>query len=678
MRSTQHSFRHRFIRFTMPLVMIAAAQGHAAIHTMETPCNPITGDVESQRIASSVVTAWIRTEPGTFRMGATPAPDVMKAGFRAYTGANWDEAPVHTVRITQPFRIAQSAVTMEEFSRFSPDYRARVEARGGQWQPNAPAVLVSWEDATAYCDWLSKKEGRPFRLPTEAEWEFAATKLNAQVEEWCLDWWAPYQAGPETDPLGPEDGMVRVIRGRSAKTRNGMDLVEVGGVVKRVPRKIPARLTDRSGSLPEDRRFEIGFRLVEAALPQGQHRAKEPSAQVYRNVSQKRVAWKPQENPDKPILEGGVEFIQKPADYASLPYWSRHHGPSLSWCDNGDLLAAVFTGPDDGSDQFAILLTRLRCGTTQWDPPARHWIAPDRNVACPYLFHTPSGDIDFFATLSSSKGPQHALVRQISKDHGTTWSAPKIVHEWPTKPASLKTWEGEPRLWAHLPIVTLSDGTWIMPSDVSGGHYCGTVLFESNDNGETWRERTRFGWNAEGFAKKGGQSGWIAGIHAPFVVSADGSFLAFGRTNDIEGHAPMSVSSDGGRTWNHQASPFPPIGSAQRPVLMRLSEGPLLFISFTGLGKEITAKKAGISMMDVNGKVTDGYGTFAALSFDEGKTWKHHKLIPMDPTKNPWDSQASGYLACVQSPDGMIHLVSSSRYFRFNLAWLKTPMPAVK
>ncbi|MHC4620164.1 MAG: formylglycine-generating enzyme family protein, partial [Planctomycetota bacterium] len=100
------------------------------------------------------------------------------------------------------------------------------------------AAGVSWYEAVAFCEWLSKKEGRPYRLPTEAEWEYAcragstslyssgdrpprAGRANAwglknmhtSVREWCLDWHGEYPAAEQVDPVGPEYGMARVVRG---------------------------------------------------------------------------------------------------------------------------------------------------------------------------------------------------------------------------------------------------------------------------------------------------------------------------------------------------------------------------------------------------------------------------------------------------------------------------------
>jgi hypothetical protein len=205
-------------------------------------------------------------------------------------------------------------------------------------------------------------------------------------------------------------------------------------------------------------------------------------------------------------------------------------------------------------------------------------------------------------------------------------------------------------------------------------------MFISRDNGESWTEMTRYGWNPQGFARAGDSAGWIAGIHNPPIPLAGGEWLSFGRTNDIGGRAPMSISQDGGRTWTYQPSPYPPISSSQRPATLRLEEGPILLIWFTDpvsrIRKRLGLPEQGMDFVDRNGNVHKGYGMFATLSFDEGNTWPVRKIIPTDP-RLPWEARYDGgaYIDLVQTPDGVIHMVSSRRYYRFNLAWLQAPMP---
>jgi hypothetical protein len=433
-------------------------------------------------------------------------------------------------------------------------------------------------------------------------------------------------------------------------------------------------VSNRAGSVPEDRRATLGFRVVQAQLPESEPLPTPEPAIVFRNVTQKKKAWSQPADPTQPHFEDGTEFITEPADPMRLPYWGRRHVPSITWCENGDLLVTEFTAPSDSSDQMVILISRLREGERRWDPAERFFVAPDRNISSSYLFNAGNGEIHHYNGLSEGRSADFTMLKRVSDDNGANWSVPRIVHEYPATPASFDPLTGEPRLWPHMEIVVLEDGTLVMPSDTGGGVDGGTVLFESTDQGESWSERTNFGWNYGGFAKAGQRAGWIAGIHAPFVVLEDGRYLAIGRTNNIDGHSPLSVSSDGGRTWTYRSSPFPPIFSGQRSVLRRLQEGPLMFISFPGK-PDREAEPVPITIADEAGRKHELLGMFSALSYDEGATWERIKLVPQHEGE-AYAAELWGYLACVQTPDREIHLVSSRLYYRFNLAWLELPMPA--
>ncbi len=109
--------------------------------------------------------------PGTFRMG-----DIAGTGKST-------ERPVHTVTISTSFAMGKYEVTFEEYDRF-------VEATGrskrndyGWGRGRRPTIKVPWEDAVAYTEWLSKQTGQHYRLPSEAEWEYAA-RAGAETKFW--------------------------------------------------------------------------------------------------------------------------------------------------------------------------------------------------------------------------------------------------------------------------------------------------------------------------------------------------------------------------------------------------------------------------------------------------------------------------------------------------------------
>ena len=129
---------------------------------------------------------FVRIESGTFRMGIgkTPLPSELtdntsqqqsqKPDQRPYLrNGDFDEHPSHMVTITQPFQISSYQVTNIQYEQFDPTHRELRGKLGFSQEDDEAVVFVSWYDAVNFCQWLSEKEGVTYRLPTEAEWEYA-------------------------------------------------------------------------------------------------------------------------------------------------------------------------------------------------------------------------------------------------------------------------------------------------------------------------------------------------------------------------------------------------------------------------------------------------------------------------------------------------------------------------
>jgi len=297
-----------------PAILAAPFDGAAAIAIQQLWAERLKAPVE----ATNSIGMHLRlVPPGEFRMGGS---------------RNSDEQPEHDVAITRPVYVGTYEVTKGEFTNFASatKYKTQAETVGGAWwmedlpktrqwyssrnltfrdagftqEVSHPAVEISWDDAQAFCAWLSRQEGRHYRLPTEAEWEYfcragtttaayggdteatlttignvadatAGRKFSAwkvvpssdgflytspagmfrpnnfglfdtigNVKEWCSDWYAAdyYAKSPKDDPSGPAAGKSHAVR---------------GGSFTEVP--YAAR---RWHSTSDHRAFDCGFRVV--------------------------------------------------------------------------------------------------------------------------------------------------------------------------------------------------------------------------------------------------------------------------------------------------------------------------------------------------------------------------------------------------------------------------------
>ena len=229
-----------------------------------------------------------------------PAGKFIMGSLEDDADAYSDEKPQHTVEITKDYYIGRFPVTNVQYQVFVRDANREPpeDWNGAQYSEDKadhPVVNVSWHDAMAYCEWLSQKTGKDYRLPTEAEWEKAArgeygniypwgnewdaekcntaesgiggttpvgkyspdgdspygcADMAGNVWEWCADWYAEGEYKRRVDevvkdPRGPDRGDYRVLRGGSWDFNHRV-----------------ARVSARELSPPYDRWLDFGFRVV--------------------------------------------------------------------------------------------------------------------------------------------------------------------------------------------------------------------------------------------------------------------------------------------------------------------------------------------------------------------------------------------------------------------------------
>jgi formylglycine-generating enzyme required for sulfatase activity len=168
--------------------LLLARRLKESLDTLKTESPPLPFEPETTLISA-----------GPFWLGSQPGPDVPS-----------EETPRHEITLPD-YAIGQYPVTNAQYAEFLKQEKQYEVPHKGGWflrQPPAekldhPVVGVSWDDALAYCRWLSQVTGRAYRLPSEAEWEKAARGLDGRLYPWGDTWEAGHcnNGSDETTPV---------------------------------------------------------------------------------------------------------------------------------------------------------------------------------------------------------------------------------------------------------------------------------------------------------------------------------------------------------------------------------------------------------------------------------------------------------------------------------------------
>ncbi len=328
--------------------------------------------------------------------------------------------------------------------------------------------------------------------------------------------------------------------------------------------------------------------------------------------------------------------------------FTHNHSPGFEILPNGDALAIYFSTPPGKAEadvSTSFVQARLRYGAEEWDLPELFFKTEGFNDQSGLLWND-DGTLRFFG---GGRGLSDTVPFKmaVSTNNGVTWtlSLPQLdkpAENYTAQPITSAFRGGSvPLLSALNPIYFAMDGDG-----------ASSLLWCSTDDGVHWHDM-------------GGRTGGRHSVIVPLDDKGD-LFSIGGKNAAVNGWSPQNHSTNWGATWSSNvASPFPPLGTAQRPSLIRLASGNLLYVGDSYLHKIDRAAPAGWKFGD---------NCFVAISTNNGTSW-HIKSLPVElPGHERTNHPTLGYVTARQGANGVIHILTTVTqpclHYEMNEAWI--------
>ncbi len=321
--------------------------------------------------------------------------------------------------------------------------------------------------------------------------------------------------------------------------------------------------------------------------------------------------------------------------------FTHNHSPGFEIMPNGDALAVYFSTPPgqaESATTTTFVQARLRYGAEEWDVPELFLDFKNLNDQSGLLWK--DGNKIWFFGGGRDFSDWAPFKMATSTDNGATWTL------------SLPQLSGPAEHFTAQPITSAFRGAGGCIYFAMDGDKSQSFLWRSMDEGVHWQQ----------------MEGRTGGRHSVIVpLGNKGDLLSIGGKNsNVDGWSPENASTNWGESWSaSKPSPFPPLGSGQRPSLIRLADGNLFFVSDAFLNKIGREPAEGWKY---------GNGCFVAISKDNGATW-HIKSLPVQlPNHDRGTNGTLGYVTARQAPNGVIHVLTTETqpclHYEMNEAWV--------